>query len=270
VAGLSGYSFNLFRWSEPFWVNFGTPDAHLEQRRLDHTFTVPDGMWVMRQLYARQAESLVLGHPDSLNLGREYLRGWDDTLLFSPEPFAVIHVVYGEVPDGGPTGVPHGAYLHRARQVHKGELGQSIPVKLPLVARDLWPRGSNRDRKRGGGWVRLVDAAEMAGLSIERFVLDHWLFVEARDRSYYADPYKDVRIEMIRARDRETIHKQPVDRSRRLSFTKAEFEAILADNSTLWYEYWIRRGFARTVLLLQRYGWNKSKERLLLGKLQAA
>ncbi len=266
---MSGYDFPVYRWGKAFWVNFGMRDAHLEQKRFDHTFTIPDGMWVMRQLYAHRMDSVVLGQPDSLNLGREHLRGGADPLLSSPEPFAVIHVVYGEAPDGGPIGVPHGAYLRRARQTHKGELGQFVPVELPLVAREapseVRPWTKARDRQRGHiGWVRLTEAAKMAGLYINRFVLDHWLFVEARDRSYYADPYKDARIEMIYAPQREMIHKQEVDPTLRLAPNRAEFEQLLADESLDWSHYWIRRGFARTVLLLRQFGWNPTKQDQLL------
>lgn len=262
---MSGYNFKLHRWSEPFWVNFGERDAHLEQKHFEHIFTIPDGMWVMRQLYIHRFESKLLGHAEALNLGRQHLGGWDDTLLFSPVPFVSIHVVYGDDPSEG----AHGAYLHRARQIHKGELGQFVPVELPLVAREAAPERpwTNRDRRRGDGWVRLTDAAEMAGLSIEELVLDHWLFVEARS---YPDAWTDVKIEMIRAQYREQIHKQVVSRHRRVAFSKDQIKAMASNENTIWDELWIRRGFARTVLLLQKYGWNKSRERLLLNEFRAA
>jgi hypothetical protein len=158
--------------------------------------------------------------------------------------------------------VPHGFYLNRARQIHKGELGRYVEVELPLVARELREKGSNRSRKRGDGWVKLPEVVEMSGLTIEQVVLDHWMFVEARDRSGYVAEYKDVRIELILG-DRDQIHKRIVPASLKLNPSKAEFEAMLADDTFDWSQIWIRRGFARTVLLLNRYGWNTSREQLL-------
>jgi hypothetical protein len=263
---LSGYDFKLYRWKK----HQGSHRSLVEWERLEHSFTVPDGMWVMRQLYAHKPESIVLGLSDSLNLGRKIRNGWDDTLLFSPEPFCVIQVVYGDAPDGNPFDVPHGAYLYRAQEIHRGELGRFVEVRLPLIARELIPWGSNRDRKRGDGWVRLTEAAYVAGLSVEQFVLDHWLFVEAHDRSDYGDQFKDVRIELIHAQRREMIHKQVITSDQRISLTRDEFESLCPIDDTDWSHYWIRRGFARTVLLLQRYGWNKSVERNLLGERQTA
>jgi hypothetical protein len=276
VTGLPGYEFPLYVWGEPYWhdpysrtgiVNPMSRTAGLKQDRFDHTFTVPDGMWVLRWHERINPESKwwewgVLGNPKPqlLNLGRETLgHRFSSTLLYSTTPFALIEPAWGD--DSYLVG-PHGFYLNRARQIHKGELGRYVEVELPLVARELREKGSNRSRKRGDGWVKLPEVVEMSGLTIEQVVLDHWMFVEARDRSGYVAEYKDVRIELILG-DRDQIHKRIVPASLKLNPSKAEFEAMLADDTFDWSQIWIRRGFARTVLLLNRYGWNTSREQLL-------
>jgi hypothetical protein len=176
-------------------------------------------MWVLK-IYGyfptegRRWDHGVFGHPKPrvLDLGREHQGDSKYTLLLSAHPFIVVDpTTYDEEHQ------PQGAYLFRARQVHKGELGHFVDIELPLVAREMQVKGDNRSRKRGHGWVRLTDVAEKAGLSVKQAVLDHWLFVDGRDRRGYIKQFKDVRIEMIHTAQRGQIHKQVVDGSLKLS-----------------------------------------------------
>jgi hypothetical protein len=265
VTGLSGYNFKVFRWSQPHWSGPNPYTDKLVCDRYDLAFTLPNGMWALKMYGSfcskgRRWEHGVLGHPrpEVFDLGDEH-QGHKYTLLFSTAPFIVIDpTVYDEDLQ------PQGAYLLRARQIHKDELGQFVDTELPLVAREVRTNGNNRSRKRGDGWVRLVETADMANMTPWDFVLDHWLFVDATDRRGFVKQFKDVEIDILLADAREEIHKQVVGPKKRRSLTKHKFEEMVTADDIDWSIFWIRRGFARTVLLLQRYGWNTSREEHLL------
>jgi hypothetical protein len=265
VTGLSGYDFKVFRYSLPYWTGPNPYTDRLVNDRYALTFNLPNGMWAHKmygsfRTEGRRWEHGVLGHPkpEVFDLGYEH-QGYSYTLLFSTAPFVVIEpTVYDEDLQ------PQGAYLQRARQIHKDELGQFVDTELPLVAREVRTKGNNRSRKRGDGWVRLVEAADMANMTPENFVLDHWLFVDATDRRGCVKQFKDVEIDILLADVREEIHKQVVGSDKRRSLTKHKFEELCMSDEVDWSIFWIRRGFARTVLLLQRYGWNNSREEHLL------
>jgi hypothetical protein len=282
VTGLPGYDFKLHIWGPTYWENprayprMGHGGANLKEDRFEHTFTVPDNMWVFKshrhvEWFREEGRTWKWGvmgshgiKPQTLNLGSEHGEQYRDTLLFSPTPFLVVEpTVYDDDHQ------PQGAYLQRARRIHNGELGEYVPCELPLVAREASDRDnewtSKRDRKRGHiGWVRLTEAADLLQLTVERFLLGHWLFVDASDRRGFVTEFKDVRIDMIAASSRDQIHRQKVADSMRCDFTRAGIEEMLADARTDWSQYWVRRGFARTALLLHHYGWNAACEQNLL------
>ena len=130
-----------------------------------------------------------------------------------------------------------------ARQVHKGELGQSVPIpQLKYVRAD--------DKKRGNGWVRLTDLAQAAGLSVEDIVFGFWQYSgHCNYSSYNNDQNGGQLLDIVDASSEYEIrHKLPVIYSLTKAGMARFLEEIFIDR------IWVRRGFAYTVLRLLTLG----------------
>lgn len=270
---MSGREYKIRRWVEAEGRSWA-------MREEEYPFSVRDGAWVLevssgystQTYYHDEGEDFrsetqseaskfeVVGQAQQITLSSHYRSQTDssnsyrlggrDVLLVSSEPFGVIswHEEDGEL-DGG-------KYFRPARQIHKGELGRGPEAPMPLFAREApstvteWT--SPRDRKRGYiGWARLTEVAAVAKLEPHQVILDYWDFVDARG---------STKLDVVIAFSRDQIHKKAVSPDIRVRFTRQQVEELVAAGNTQWHDFWIRRGFARTVLMLRYFGYTPQPE----------
>ena len=264
---MPGRDFEVKRWTKPYWPeealrNFSPFVGGLKQDPFNYTFHVAENYWVIEayfrsplvQPFGTGINAQILG-PEPKQLALDASSGSGFVLLCGKEPFGIIEK---RSRDYGQTSQ---LYFRPARQIHKGELGRIPEIETPLFAREApsqvseWT--SKRDRKRGYiGWARLSEVADMINSTPWDLLLDYWEFVDASDREGYAPQFQEVWIDIILADVREEIHKQVIRPDQRKKPTRKEIEAMArCEIDVDWNIFWIRRGFARTVLMLNHFGY---------------
>lgn len=196
---------------------------------------VPNGKWVMERphgwawLVGVQFEELEKV---------EYLDkdGLRHRLYSCDKPFGYVTALEAEYIAGKVYRVPVGRrYLVCAQQIHKGELGQTVPFnRIPYVRA--------KDKKQGNGWVRLSDLIAASGLSSEEIILGYWNHTSGRVFDIVrVDSAEDIKGLV------PLVH----------SLTETEMRDNLSDWLASGEPYdtiMVRRGFAYTVLRLLALG----------------
>jgi len=220
---------------------------------------IPNGKWVMERPHGW---AWLIGiTPDELEtFSYTDKNGVRYTLRIGDKPFGytvadeedVDLTVYPPVlgPNGRRT-------LFCARQVHRGELGQTVPIeRLNYVRQALEPDESpsvRRRRKHGQrGWIRLDDLAAATGLRSADIVYGFWNYsghLHWRDGRCVG-----VMLDIVRASSEDMIKEtNPVI----FSVTAEEIGNLLGGwHGQYFYakDVWVRRGFAYTVLRLLALG----------------
>jgi hypothetical protein len=149
-----------------------------------------------------------------------------------------------------------------ARQLHKGELGQTVPTPRlryvrqafePDTKQNVWKA---RERKRSNyGWVRLTDLATAAGMRPVDLVFDFWQYSgHCNYSSYNNDQNGGQLLDIIIAwTDDDIRHKCPNVRSTTQS-EMMELARLGFLNARFMNPIYVRRGFAYTVLRLLALG----------------
>lgn len=245
---------------EEYTDRFSVPRKRLENVLVETPHIVPNGKWVME------------GRP---GWGPSWLVGadWDDieevkltgksgqpydtrTLYICDKPFGFIarhdDLDYSNTPKSELRKT-----LVCARQVHKGELGQSVPTpRLKYIRQAFEPDTKHnvwkaRERKRSNyGWVRLTDLAAAAGLTYEDIVFGFWQYSgHCNYSSYNNDQNGGQLLDIVTAEsDHDIRGKVPTVWSATQAGARDYVTPVFAD---LLY---VRRGFAYTVLRLLALG----------------
>lgn len=201
---------------------------------------IPNGMWVLERFEGNArgdvvgAEPEMIWYTDSAGIGRR--------VHYQTRPFGLVTRNRG------------GRMLTCARQVHKGELGQAVPIPTVGYVRQPFKDGEKptvthaHQRRRGQhGWVMLGELAEAAGAGYDpnkwlQLVLDYWDFSLQR----VGWPEELIVLKLAWG---SKLDIQVRDTDERL-MTRDEFWQ-LGDPS----ELWVTGGFAKTVLRLQALGY---------------
>lgn len=150
------------------------------------TLIVPDGWWVLECHSSRAISFTVIGEEAKWYLQKQD-RWVSEWLLVSPKPFGVVSYstppslldCMDEYYDSSPHPMrdPEEAkWFTSARQVHKGELGQYMPVdtskldRRPRVAKEKRggigrQHGRHKRGWRRNGWMNLGDISAITGMS---------------------------------------------------------------------------------------------------------
>lgn len=241
--GLSDYRRAYSRFPEDF-VQVATPH------------TVPNGKWVMERphgwawLIGIMSDELeTFSHTDK--------RGVRCTLLISDKPFGYIVADEEDVDKSvyPPVIKQNGRkILVCAQQVHKGELGQTVPIeRLSYIRQALEPGESQSVRKRRKhgqrGWIRLTELATAANLSAKDIVFGFWSYSGHRNYWFYhKDQQGGQLLDIVVASSPTDIeHKCPTVQST----TQSEASHLIHEFVE---SLWVRRGFAYTILRLQALG----------------
>lgn len=222
---------------------------------------VPNGKWVMERPHGYAwiiGESL--DEIEQLRYTDKY--DVDRVLYISDKPFGWITAEEEDVDKTVYPPVPNGRRrLRYAQQIHKGELGQGVPVeRLPYVrqAYEDHQKPSVRhahERRRGYGWVRLADLVEATGLSYGDIVFGYWDYSGHKNYPIYDNGQEGgMLLDVVNAVTGLEIE----GRTPRVhSMTQGAMFERLSSFSDCWpsiEEIWVRRGFAYTVLRLQALG----------------
>ena len=228
-----------------------------EGRKYD-SFVVPNGTWVL------EAPST---WADLVGLSLEevdYRRYFDNVggrhgLYIADRPFGYVVIEAGAecrpvFPLGNAKPVIRQT-LAVARQIHKGELGRSVPIPPLRYVRQPFEDGQKlgvtkgHQRRRGYGWVKLDDLGEMTvgyrpdkqiELILGYFQFSgHLRYEDLRPVGTLVDVVWGSELE-IKAGEVEV-----------LSLTPEKFREMAEEDTS---ELWVRRGFAYTILRLQALG----------------
>lgn len=222
------------------------------ESKFDHTTTahiIPDGTWIMERPSLGWSQLVGVEHSAPIDLHITDESGLDHIYLICDKPFGFVVDEYNEVRKT----------LVCARQVHKGELGRTVPIPRLAYVRQTTHKPyagmKARDRRRGNlGWVRFADFMEAACVNYElaravQLVLDYWQF---SGHLFYADGIyepTDTLVDVAFALYADEIkgsQLKVVEASR-----KAFQKFALEEPDTVW----IRRGFAYTILRLLALGY---------------
>lgn len=203
-----------------------------------------------------RVKRIVLSSNRGSRYGVDFSSRWGSSfsMYLCDQPFGVISE---NTEDGRMVG---GAYLHCARQVHKGELGRRPPFQRPQFAREApsrmitshvaaWRRERGlppvkpRDQRRGKrGWTRLTDVAALIRMDPEGLVRRYFAFTDVREPALH----------VIFAHTREEIHCQRIVYGSWTTYNWYDLPELFEAGGL--EDAWIRQGFANTVLLLHRFG----------------
>ena len=190
---------------------------------------VPNGKWVMERppiwawlVGVKYDELEELPYTDKSGLRH--------VLYICDKPFGYVTALDGEYVLGHVSAVPVGRrHLVCAQQIHKGELGQTVPFnRIPYVRAN--------DKKKGNGWIRLSDLMEASGLSSEEIIFGYWN--HASERLF----------DIVLTNDENAI-KGVVPNVCHLTREQMNDMLMMSDPSEAG-AIWVRRGFAYTVLRL--------------------
>jgi hypothetical protein len=231
------------------------PDFPYDYEQVSTPLVVSNDKWVMER---PSGYAWLIGDRDAI----EHLRftdvhGTDHILYISDQPFGWIVCDEEDVNKSVYPPIPGGRRrLHYARQIHKGELGQGIPVKRLPYVRQAYEDNQKlsvtkpHQRRRGYGWVRLADLVEATSLSYEDIVFGYWDYSGHQNyRFYNNDQEGGVLLDMVRTSFEDDIKGQ-VPNIMSLTRSDAANRLVGWGNS----RFWVRRGFAYTVLRLQALG----------------
>jgi hypothetical protein len=220
-------------------------------------FVVPNGKWVMERPnhgYSWRVgvdldELEVFWYTDEHCMSR--------VLYICDKPFGYVVVRYEDMDESVCPPEPIGAKrLFHARQIHKGELGQSVPIPRLNYVRQAFAEGTKpnvinaRECKRSNlGWVRLTELAEAAELSLGETVYAYWDFSGHRNsKRYQNDQDGGQLLDIVVASAKDEIEEMVPDVK---SVTKQEALDLIRESVRV---LWVRRGFAATVLRLVALG----------------
>lgn len=231
---------------------------------------VPNGMWVLGHSLTPGRCSWLAGitpdRLDSFKYIKVYLDGKPDEnayLYVSDKPFGYICADEEDVNRwGNPCLVkPNGRKtLVHARQIHKGELGSTVPIQRLKYVRQAFKPGtklgmSARDRNRSNlGWVRLIDLAGTkavtdAGLTVEDVVFGFWSYSGHRNSWVHNNDQDGGQLlDVIMASSPEDITRQYPQVH---AVTQSQVLDLIYPSLR---DMWVRRGFAYTVLRLLALG----------------
>lgn len=216
-------------------------------------YVVPNGKWVMERWVtpaglgdiSPTGSYFVGNHKEltTIELERDGLKSRN--LYIGDLPFGVI-----SWENSGETWLPTGGiHLTSAKQIHKGQLGQLVPIPaLKYVREDKaevreWARGRRRSRSHIG-WGKLSDLIETTGLGFEELIERFWPFVDSRAQSWHRFPaaldvLHGVNAEQIKQRKRSI-----------LQYTKQDLVDTLNQDPNAYNDVWIREGLIKTILRL--------------------
>lgn len=231
-------------------------DDELVQIRKE--LVVPNGKWVMERPRYGYAWLVGASHDEvgKVVLKDEY--NHSTVLCVCDKPFGFIAAEPEDVDTSvyprviKPTGRKTLVY---AQQIHKGELGQSVPIPRVDYVRQPFEPGTKpnvtkaRERRRGYGWVKLAHLGEMTvGYNPDRWValvLGYWQF---SGHLRYEDHQRvGTLVDTVWGSELD-IQVGDVDV---VSMTMEQFRRDAEHDSS---ELWIRRGFAYTILRLLALG----------------
>jgi hypothetical protein len=224
---------------------------------------IPNDTWAMSRPYGW---TWLVGSAQSGVTDFQYVdaQGQNHVLYLSDKPFGYICADDADIDTSAfsRSYKPVGARtLVCARQIHKGEFGQTVPVERLHYVRQAYepserPNVSRaRDRKRSNlGWIRLVDLAVAdaviaAGLTVEDIILGYWDYSGHRNSWEYSNGQNGGQLlDMVVASSSDDIaRKCPQVRFTRRSEARGLIDLSLRG-------LWVRRGFANTVLRLLALG----------------
>lgn len=224
------------------------------------THVVPNGKWVMERDYG--CTRLIGIERDELE-EVEFIDPEDTgmvprrTLLVSDKPFGFVSVCDHSRPsyESAPA-MPLRMRLYCARQVHKGELGQTVPIpRLPYVRQAFEPGKKPmvhkaRERKRSNlGWVRLSDLCYAAQLTPRDLIFGYWRYSGHLNYRYLEkDQDGGQLLDIVVAASSADIRREVPTV---VSATQHEAASLICESVE---DIWVRRGFAYTVLRLLALG----------------
>lgn len=260
-----GRVYRNYRW-ELKSSNTWCPRFPQDYLQVETSFVVPDGTWVMERLNFGIGPSWLIGiKPEELDdIQYTDKDGVQRTLHISDKPFGYIEVELDDVESFYPVAVrPTGRKrLICAQQIHKGEFGQTVPIKRLKYVRQAFEPNQRpsvhkaRERRRSNfGWVRLADLAAAANLSPHDVIFGFWNFSGHRNSWIHNNNQEGGQLlDIVRAASEAQIEgATPAI----FSLTRSEVSELLGG----WHghhfyigDVWVRRGFAYTVLRLLALG----------------
>lgn len=229
----------------------GLYDTAADDIDFETPYVVPDGKWVMerpsgwtRLVGASWAEVF------DIQIDTRY--GQHRTLYMCNKPFGFVRMdeMY-ELAYLSMSIVRE--CLFSARQIHKGELGQTVPTRSLSFVRQAFEDGTkgnvtkSRERRRSNlGWVRLTDLMSATNLRPHELLLGFWQF--SGHLAYENGEVCGTLLDIVEAWScDEIIGKVPVVRS----ITRSDAEELIGKSVD---NIWVRRGFAFTFLRLLALG----------------
>ena len=207
---------------------------------------VRNGAWVLdtsdRFSYPGGGYWLVgASHEEVSGVVLDATRGLPRRLYICHKPFGFVAAskIDRTTVDGQPAGDMH---LDCAEQIHKGELGRTVPIIRPPYIR-------SRKGRKEYGWVRLGDLGDASGAynlnQLIELILGYWSF-GGHEHYWRGRPIGQL-IDFI-----EDDHPDLRDEfPRSISLSRAEFVALASEDPS---SMWLRRGFAFTILRLLALG----------------
>jgi hypothetical protein len=173
-------------------------------------------------------------------------------LWLADKPFGFVQSEEAKYLPGTDTQVPVGPQsLSYARQIHKGELGQGVPIprlqfarEHPDNARKLRSFPRNRSQRRNPfRWARLSDVAAAAGIPVFQLVTSYWPFT---GHSY--DSVNQRSDELLHVRLGASTGEIGAQHALPYYLTLEELRIRILGGQM--YNIWIRAGLANTFLRL--------------------
>jgi len=236
------------------------PDlAYLSGRDSDYEtvevpFVVSNGMWVKECYWSGRVVGVERDEIEEIcytdrNGGRR-------RLLICDKPFGIVEREYAEPRTYDNPDPSVRRRLLCARQVHKGELGQSVNIPRLSYVRQAFEPGTrssvtkSRERRRSNrGWVRLIDLVKVTNLEVEDIVFGFWEFSgHLNYRFLNKDQVGGTLLDMVVASSPDDIKGKCPE-----VFSTTQLEALGMIDDSL-EDLWVRRGFADTVLRLIALG----------------
>jgi hypothetical protein len=215
-------------------------------------YVVPNGKWVMKGVSGELGyHQHFVGDPTKIDhIELESHGGVRDVIWISDESFGMLS--WNKSDDTWlPTG---GIRFESAKQVHKGQLGQLVPIpKLKYVREDkpeVWAYAKGKRKNRSHiGWGQASDLLAESGLTFTEIVQRFWPFVDFRSQPEDRFPPTlkmlfGVTPEHIKARRRSVLR-----------YSKEQILAILKDNPNALDSAWIPEGLIKTILRLLALGY---------------
>ena len=231
ASEIEAYRSNPFTLFNSGGVMF--PDEYIN---VETPYTVPNGKWVLELWLNCYTWLIAPDHNkvESIELGSYHI------LYVSDSPFGIV-----KREDLG----AESSHFVSAQQIHKGELGQYIPIsKVNSVPEAILgpEEATNGQRQRARmGWVRLNDLVQLSGLGPTALMNGYLPFGL---QGYSFEERQDA-IDIVRAQWPSEIEGQ---QPKIETVTAEEMYELCARAVTT--DIWVRRGFANTILRLITLG----------------